>query len=212
MNPLRVSLRVLLGGLALFAALTPPPASAQPAAVTPVFQVNTYTDGDQVWPVVAANDSGRFVVVWHSTKLYEPGPTQDGDGFGIFAQVFDASGARIGTEFRVHQTTAGNQTQPDVAMDEDGGFVVVWRNETPVTFQSQIFGRRFDPTGAPLGDEFAVTDVAPPVRDLSPAVVLDGEGRFAVAWTRIRLGGSFHNEVHARLLTRPEWLSAPRSR
>jgi hypothetical protein len=110
MNPLRVSLRVLLSSLALFAALAPSPAAAQPAAVTPAFQVNTYTDGDQIFPVVAANDSGRFVVVWHSTWIYEARPTQDGDGYGLFGQVFDASGERIGTEFRVHQTTPGNRT------------------------------------------------------------------------------------------------------
>ncbi|HSF41587.1 MAG TPA: hypothetical protein VLT87_17445 [Thermoanaerobaculia bacterium] len=198
MNSLRAHLRVLLGCLALFAALGPPPAAAQPVAVTPVFQVNTYTDGDQIFPVVAANDSGRFVVVWHSTWIYEDRPTQDGDSFGLFAQIFDASGARIGTEFRINQTTAGAQEGPAVAMDEDGGFVVVWRNETPVTFRSRIFGRRFDPTGAPLGDEFAVSDADLPVRDYYPAVALDGEGRFVVAWQRLQNGAPPTDSVHAR--------------
>ena len=181
-----MSFRTLLTGLALGATLIPFPAVAQPAAVTPVFQVNTYTDGDQVWPVVAANDGGRFVVVWHSTWLYEPRPTQDGDGYGLFGQVFDASGTRIGTEFRVNQTTAGSQEEPAVAMDEDGGFVVVWRSSSSQPpYASQIFGRRFDPTGAPRGDEFAVSDAAPPDRDYHPAIAQDGEGRFAVAWTRV---------------------------
>jgi hypothetical protein len=198
MNPLRLSLRALLGCLALSIALQPSPIAAQPAAVTPVFQVNTYTDGDQVWPVVAANDSGRFVVVWHSTWLYEARPTQDGDSYGLFAQIFDASGERIGTEFRVNQTTAGAQEQPAVAMDEDGGFVVVWRSETPVTFQSRIFGRRFDPTGAPLGDEFAVSDLAPPVRDFYPAVALYGEGRFVVAWKSLQSNARPENSIQAR--------------
>lgn len=190
---------ILLGWTALSVALWSSPIAAQPVAVTPVFQVNTYTDGDQVWPVVAANDSGRFVVVWHSTWIYEARTPQDGDRSGLFAQIFDASGERIGTEFRVNQTTAGNQTQPAVAMDEDGGFVVVWRSETgPDLQQARILGRRFDPTGAPLGDEFAVSEPALPARDASPAVALDGEGRFIAAWMRFQPNASPENRIFAR--------------
>jgi hypothetical protein len=198
MNPLRVSLRVLFGGLALFAALKPPPAAAQPAAVSPIFQVNTYTDGDQLVSTVASNGNDRFVVLWHSGWVYEQRPTQDGDRFGLFAQVYDASGARIGAEFRVNQTAAGNQDQSAVAMDEDGGFVAVWRSESlPPVYRSQLFGRRFDPAGVPLGDEFAVSDAPSPANDFHPAVALDGEGRFVVAWKRYGPGPE-EEEVLAR--------------
>ncbi len=44
------------------------------------FQVNTYTNGSQVFPQVGAAASGNFVVAWHSP--------QDGSDAGIFAQRF----------------------------------------------------------------------------------------------------------------------------
>ena len=183
MKTLRPSPLALVSCLALFMALPSSPAAAQPVAVSPVFQVNTYTEGDQLASDVASNGNGRFVVVWHSGRVYEPGPTQDGSGYGVFARVFDASGTPIGAEIPVSQTTAGNQDESAVAMDPDGGFVIVWRSETPVTFESRIFGRRFDPPGAPLGSEFVVSD-APPANDFHPAIAMDGEGRFVVAWKR----------------------------
>ena len=175
--PLQVKI-ALLGGLALFAALAPPPAAAQPAPIGPVFQVNTSTESDQLLPVVASNGGGRFVVVWESNA------TGNEFDYDLFAQVFDASGARIGTEFRVAQTTAGSQDEPAVAMDEDGGFVVVWSHISPEPDElSQIFGRRFDASGAPLGDEFAVSEAAGSL--YSPAIALDGKGRFVVAWNQL---------------------------
>src|SRR5215213_6744093 len=190
MNPLRVSPFALLGGLALFAALEPPPAAAQPFPVTPVFQVNTYTDGDQGAPVLASNGNGRFVAVWESGTFDEVNP-QDGDESGVYAQVYDASGARIGGEIQVNQTTTGSQDSPAVAMDGDGGFVVVWRSEAPVTSESletRLLARRFAPTGAPLGNEIEVSDAVPPFSVFRPDIAMDGEGRFVVTWTRYDSG------------------------
>lgn len=197
MNLPRATSHALLGLLALVTALGPSPAVAQPAAVSPIFQVNTYTEGDQLVSAVAGNGNGRFVAVWSSGWIYEPQrPTQDGSGFGVYAQVYDASGARIGAEIPVNQTTAGNQDESDVAMDADGGFVVVWRSETPVTFESRILGRRFSPTGVPLGNEFEVSGTIPPSRDFHPAIALDGEGGFVVAWKRY--GSGVEEEIYAR--------------
>ncbi|HKV09888.1 MAG TPA: hypothetical protein VJ725_17235, partial [Thermoanaerobaculia bacterium] len=196
MNPLRATFCVLLGLLALSAALGSFPAMAQPAAISPIFQVNTHTEGDQLASAVASNGNGRFVAVWHSGWVYEQRPTQDGSGYGVYAQVFDASGTRIGGEIPVSQTTAGNQDESAVAMSADGGFVVVWRSETPVTFESRIFGRRFDPTGAPLGNELVVSDTPLPARDFHPAIAMDSEGRFVVVWKRY--GGDEGEDVYAR--------------
>ena len=61
------------------------------ATGTPVeneFQVNTYTNNNQLNSSVAALTDGGFVVTWQSEN-------QDGGGSGIFAQRYDASGAMI---------------------------------------------------------------------------------------------------------------------
>jgi hypothetical protein len=51
------------------------------AALGGEFRVNTYTSSDQVFPSVAADPAGDFVVSWLSR-------VQDGDGDGIFAQRY----------------------------------------------------------------------------------------------------------------------------
>lgn len=53
------------------------------------FQLNTYTSGTQAYPSVAMAGDGSFVVVWHSDG-------QDGSGYGIFFQRFDAQGNALG--------------------------------------------------------------------------------------------------------------------
>ena len=67
---------------------------------------------------------GKFVVVWESVG-------QDGDGVGIYAQRYDATGVAQGGEFRVNSTTAGDQTGAFADMDAAGNFVVAWNSLLP---------------------------------------------------------------------------------
>src|SRR5262249_18646238 len=80
------------------------------------FHVNTTTLGDQRDPYAGMAPDGRFVIAWTSDR-------QDGDGFGVFAQLYEASGARVGGEFPVNLTTAGPQFAYGASMAPDGGFV-----------------------------------------------------------------------------------------
>ncbi len=81
------------------------------------FLVNTTTVGDQLEPSVAVDVVGNFTIVWSSS---------DGSGSGIFAQQYDSSGNKLGTEFRVNVTTSGDQTAPSVGMDGVGNLLVSW--------------------------------------------------------------------------------------
>ncbi len=72
------------------------------AAGTPLggaFQVNTFTTGSQVYPAVAVGSDGRFLVVRESVP-------QDGDGQGVYAQRYDASGVPDGAEVQIRTATA----------------------------------------------------------------------------------------------------------
>src|SRR6185503_19108692 len=64
------------------------------------FLVSTYTTSYPSRPEVASDANGSFVVVRSNDG-------QDGDGFGIFGQRFDATGSRLGGEFRVNSFTTG---------------------------------------------------------------------------------------------------------
>ena len=144
------------------------------------FVVNTYTTGTQssaFTQAVASDRSGRFVVAFNSDG-------QDGSGFGVFAQRFAASGARIGADFRVNSYTTGSQAGPQVAMAADSGFVVVWSGYGQGSSSSDVFGQRFDAAESPRGGEFRVNTYTTGFQGTGK-VVGDAGGRFVVVW----LGG-----------------------
>lgn len=136
------------------------------------FQVNTHTTWDQKDASIAMDAEGNSVVVWNSYR-------QDGDSGGIFAQRFDSNCAPIGPEFQVNTTTVGNQTNPSVAMNGAGNFVVVWQG--PGAGEEEIFGQRFDPNHQPLGAEFRVNTYTDDSQ-LYPSVAVHDDGNFAVVW------------------------------
>jgi len=140
------------------------------------FRVNTYTTRGQVNPSVAMDSAGKFVVVWES---YE----QDGSEWGIFGQRYSAAGAPQGAEFRVNTYTTGDQHGAAVAMDADGGFVVVWTGDDGQDgYQSGVFGQRYDATGAPQGDQFQINEYTTG-RQGAAAVTMGPRGPFVVSWS-----------------------------
>jgi hypothetical protein len=74
-------------------------------AVGPETQVNTFALGSQLEPEVAGLADGGWVVSWMSFG-------QDGDGWGIFQQRFDAEGQAVGPEMLVNVDPDG----PSIAM------------------------------------------------------------------------------------------------
>jgi hypothetical protein len=138
------------------------------------FQVHTQTANEQMNADVAMDDAGNFIVVWQSMG-------QDGDGAGVYAQRFDAGGAAQGGEIAVTTETSLDQSEPAVAMDSNGDFVVVWQSLDQDGDSWGIFGQRFDATGAAQGSEFAVnTETA---KDQTGAdVAMDDVGNFVVTW------------------------------
>ena len=103
----------------------------------PEFRVNQYTTGDQEFPDIHAEDTGAFVVVWHSRG------TQDGDRMGIFGQRFTDAGARRGAEFRVNTYTTDYQFGPSIAGDGSGNFDVVWSSAGQDGHLLGVYGQRF---------------------------------------------------------------------
>jgi hypothetical protein len=87
------------------------------------FQVNTYTDSRQSFPTAAMDAAGNFVVAWRSSRQGSPGGT-------IYAQRFAADGTRIGSEFLVgpDDSDRDSQSEPQMAMDADGRFMIAWSN------------------------------------------------------------------------------------
>ena len=167
---------VLLASLALMPGRT----RADVAPDGPEFQVNTYTTGGQTEPKVAADGSGRFVVVWQSGSYYGNGP--DGYGYGVAARRFDAAGTPAGAEFVVNTYTAGPQESPAVAAAPGGDFLVAWQGGDFRSEQdgsaSGVFVQRFAGSGARVGQELRGNTVVRGFQE-KPAVA---SGRRATPW------------------------------
>ena len=86
----------------------------------------------------------------------------------------------VGREFRVN-TTRSDFESPAVAVDAQGGAVVVWANLLDYNDENLdgVFGQRFDSAGAALGTEFRVSSDA---ITAGPTVAMAPSGDFVVVW------------------------------
>ena len=111
--------------------------------------MNTYTTGVQSDARAAMEPDGDFVVVWASVG-------QDGSGYGVFGQRFDAAGGAAGRRIpgqHLHHGHPGLRRGRD--RDATGDFVVVWESYQDGSAR-RIQGQRFDAAGTAIGDEFLV--------------------------------------------------------
>lgn len=140
------------------------------------FYVNTYTADDQTIPDIAINALGGFVITWQSED-------QDGDGAGIFARIYsNNSSAPTGTDFRVNTTTTDDQTDPAIAMDANGDFVITWTSDQQLGGSGEdIYAQRYTASGQAIGTEFRV-NLSTPQDQNNPDVASDALGNFVVVY------------------------------
>ena len=166
-------------------------------AVGSEFQVNTYTTHYQNNPAVAMDTDGDFVVVWWSWSWSGTGT----NFFNIRAQRYASDGSAIGSEIQADTDTTSNKHGPSVGMDADGDFVIVWHEEASSGTDTDNYGiqaRRYVSDGTPVGGKFQVnTYTTGYQRD--PAVAMDQEGNFVVAWSSYGSSGTD---------TSPDWFSS----
>jgi Ca2+-binding RTX toxin-like protein len=114
-------------------------------------------------PVVAVLASGAFAVAYN-------------DGTNIGVKRYDATGTLLGSA--TANSGAGTELEnPTITALADGGFVVTWEDDTGST--SDLYGRKFDAAGAPVGSDFTITlDLAVSGAEVAPLA----SGGFVVAW------------------------------
>jgi len=77
-------------------------------------RANTHTADEQRYPAIAVLADGGSVVTWHSRL-------QDGNGYGVYGQRFDAAGSAVGGEFKVNTHVPLDQVLSRVTALPDGG-------------------------------------------------------------------------------------------
>ncbi|MGZ8899069.1 MAG: hypothetical protein ACXW3Z_03155 [Limisphaerales bacterium] len=114
--------------------------------------------------------------------------------------------AAIGAEFQVNESPQFEQSISDVAMDENGDFVVVYDEfvpfgDPPRIGPGDVFARVYDRNGNPRGEPIRVTETTSSTFP-DPAVAVDHKGNFVVVWSALKLAASGPPEIYARRFDR----------
>jgi len=130
-----------------------------------------------VRPAVCVDADGNFVVAWVSKNPSGVFPPP-GD---VFFQRIDSTGVPIAGRVQVNTSVRGMGV--DVACNSDGSFAVVWSSyySAPPDDPGDVYARRFDADGVPLGPEFIVNTTTAGEQH-TPATCADAAGNFLVAW------------------------------
>ncbi|MEE3098267.1 MAG: hypothetical protein VX463_00725, partial [Pseudomonadota bacterium] len=151
------------------------------------FQVDQGVSGSDFEPRVVGLAGGRFVVVWTDRSA------SDGNGYGVYARVFEGDGTAVTGEELVNVQTSSHQQQPDVIATADGGFFVTWIANTSAGSGDGssygIFGRRFDASGVATTGEIPVNQNVSGQQDVPKAMEL-ADGSIAVVWSSETSGTS----------------------
>jgi hypothetical protein len=152
-----------------------------PAVIGNETLVNTFTSGtqsvgtnNQAHGATAIDSAGNSIVVWQSVA-------QDGDSWGVYGQRFDSNGLKVGAEFQIASSGVGAQTNPSVAMDGVGNFVVTWTDSNIDGSANGIALRRFSSTGVALAASQVVNTTS--AGDQSNSVIaMASNGDFVIRW------------------------------
>ncbi|MDN3506104.1 MAG: hypothetical protein P0S96_02630 [Simkaniaceae bacterium] len=150
------------------------------------FPVNTNTFASQWKSSVTSTSNGGFAIAWQSDQ------GQDGDGAGIYGQLFDASGAKINGEFQANTYSSGHQIVPKIATLSDGRLVILWEGDDKISpTYSTIYGQLFTPNATKIGNEFKVSSVSGGLYESDPSVTSLNSG-FVADWTSTGRDGDQH--------------------
>jgi Ca2+-binding RTX toxin-like protein len=134
--------------------------------------------GSPTQPALTALPGGGFVAAWQAFA------GADSDGTAIRAQLYDATGNKLGAEIAVNTATAGNQTDPSISALAKGGFVVTWTDASGTLGDNSgtaVKGQVFSSSGAKLGSELLINTHTSWNQDTASVLGL-ANGTFVVTW------------------------------
>lgn len=149
-------------------------------------------------PAVAMEPDGDFIVVWQGGNLRDS---------SVFGRRFTARGRPLGARFRLSQATEGSQSEPAVAFQPDGSFVVAWAHgpkpPNPVGGGVEVYARRFAADGTPASSDLLVTpdDVTDRFQweeQHGPQVAVSANGDFVVGWLAFGGESTFYDVLARR--------------
>ena len=140
---------------------------------------------------IAELGNGRYVVVSYDAKNI----TTTGDDPDIYAQFIDSSGDLIGSQITLNANIGDDQKAPEVVSTGDGGFAVVWQEDSSSTGWD-IYFRMYDGAGRAVSDPLLIntTTLGEQIKPYIEHSPTDG---YLVTWESNHFGASeiFYQEL-----------------
>jgi hypothetical protein len=128
---------------------------------------------DQVYPQIAADESGNFTIVWED---YRNGNAD------IYLRRFNSSGIPLGSSVKVNDNTGtSKQSLPVIAMDRNGNVVVVWNDSRNGNYD--IYSQRYNSSGVAQGANQKINDINSDHR--FPKIAIAQNGNYVITWTAL---------------------------
>jgi hypothetical protein len=132
-------------------------------------------------PSVSMNAAGNSVVVWADSR--------QGINGEIYGQRYNASGQAVGNNFQISTGEGAIPLyyRPEVAMRDDGSFMVVWTDSLPGVSGIQAYRartRQFDTNGNPTGPPSVLPDQDIPSG--FPCIATNGT-QYYCSWLDVRI-------------------------
>jgi len=156
--------------------------------------INTYTNSDQSYPSITALSDGGYVITWNSNG-------QDGSGYGIYAQRYNASGSPVGLETRINTYTNSNQAGRSITALSDGGYVISWTSLGQDGSDWGIYAQRYNAAGSPVGSETRI-NTHTNFEQFQPSITALRDGGYVITWTSDSQDG-FGSGIYAKQFSSP---------
>ncbi|MBI9038752.1 MAG: T9SS type A sorting domain-containing protein [Bacteroidales bacterium] len=156
-------------------------------------------------PVVACKKNGDFIIVWGdsddgSKNKYafrdlddenilesNSSKTKKGTEPDIFAQQYLSDGTPLAGNFKVNDDIGNtDQVYPDIAVDTNGNFIIIWQDNRNVDWDLYI--QRFLSDGTPVGSNLKLIDSLACSYNAHPSISTDADGNFIIVWNDKRNG------------------------
>ena len=147
------------------------------------------TGAQQLTPDVAILGFDNFIAVWRDMR---------NDAGDIYIQFVNATGSLYGSNQKVNQDdNICLQSNPAVDGTYNGNAIVVWQDarESDDLVGINIFARRYDPSGTPLGNEIVINDDISSALKAEPDAAQAPTGRSFIVWRDAR---NSQNDIYAQ--------------
>ena len=131
------------------------------------FRVNTTKIGNQWGASATKLEESKFVIAWASADYTNK-------NYSIFAQIFDTSGNKMGTEIKVNIGVISQPKGPKVLNMNNNRFVIGWEDNS-------VFLQIFDYNGEKVGPQYRVSYLKSDF-DFNIKLLNLDNNNFAICW------------------------------